>query len=121
MTDTSSQSTPHGEKLQAQGSQLAGSLAALAGWAVVFVPFLLLTLMILTAVLEPSRSIADIRNIAIMIGGALLLFCMIAAPHLLGQAVRFKERAMWRAAIITGIPAACVIVYFVFRFLSNLG
>ena len=51
----------------------------------------------------------------------ILMFCMIAAPHLLGQAVRFRERAMWRSALITGVPTVCVVVYFIFRWLSNLG
>lgn len=100
---------------------LAGSVASLAGWLVVALPIILMSVMIFAEVMRPDRGMWDPRNIALMFAGAALLFAMIAFPHLLGQAIRFRERAMKRAAIITGVPTACVVGYFIFRWLSNLG
>ncbi|MFB9166531.1 hypothetical protein [Arthrobacter psychrochitiniphilus] len=121
MTENSRLEPTPNERVKQERSQLTGTLVALIGWAVVVVPIILMAVFILAAVLEPSQSMASPARLALIFGGAVLLFCMIAAPHLLGQAVRFKERAMWRAALLTGIPTVCVILYFVFRWLSNLG
>lgn len=121
MTDTSQTPTsPRGQAAQAR-SQLTGSIVSLIGWLVVALPIILMSVVIFAEVMRPDRGMWDLRNLALMFAGALLMFCMIAFPHLLGQAVRFRERAMWRSAIITGVPTACVVVYFVFRWLSNLG
>ncbi|WP_449372021.1 hypothetical protein [Arthrobacter psychrolactophilus] len=121
MTETPSHSPAHDELRRHQRSQLKGSMVSLVAWAVVILPIILLAILVFATVLEPSASIATPGRIAIAVGGAALLFCMIAAPHLLGQAVRFRERAMWRAALVTGIPTVCVVLYFIFRWLSNLG
>ena len=119
MTDTPSHPPVHGELRHNQRSQLSGTVASLIGWVIVIVPIVLLAVLIFAAVIDPSAGMATPGRIAIAVGGAALLFCMIAAPHLLGQAVIHRERAMWRAALITGIPAACVVIYFLFRWLSN--
>ncbi|ALO67918.1 hypothetical protein AS189_17310 [Arthrobacter alpinus] len=121
MTENPSLTPAHGDRVQQERSQLAGTVVALVGWAVVVVPIILMSVLIFAAVMEPSQSLAAPARVALIFAGAVLLFCMIAAPHLLGQAVRFKEKAMWRAALITGIPTVCVVLYFVFRWLSNLG
>ena len=121
MTDTSNHPAPHGEHLAPQRSHLSGTVVSLVGWLVVIVPIILMAVLIFAAVLNPSAGMAAPGRIALIFLGAALLFCMSAAPHLLGQAVIYRERAMWRAALITGIPTVAVIVYFVFRWLSNLG
>lgn len=121
MTDTSSHPAAHGEHLQPQRSQLVGTIVSLVGWVVVILPIIMMSALIFAEVMRPDRGMWDPRNIALMLIGAVLLFCMIAAPHLLGQAVRFRERAMWRAALVTGIPTVSVVLYFVFRWVANLG
>ncbi|ALV44387.1 hypothetical protein MB46_01490 [Arthrobacter alpinus] len=121
MTETPSHPSVHGEVRHNQRSQLSGTVVSLIGWVVVILPIIMLAILIFAAVMDPSASMTAPGRAAIAIGGAALLFCMIAAPHLLGQAVIHRERAMWRAALITGIPAACVVLYFAFRFLGNLG
>src|SRR4051794_32467101 len=98
MTDVHSP-TPANESLRhQQRMQLQGTLTSLGAWVVVIIPIVLLAIIIFAAVMEPSAGMSTPGRIAIAFGGAALLFCMIAAPHLLGQAVRFRERAMWRAA-----------------------
>ncbi|POH60151.1 hypothetical protein [Arthrobacter glacialis] len=121
MTDASSRSSAHGEELLPPRSQLVGTLASLGGWVVVIVPMIVMALIIFSAVTNPDGGMATVGKVALIFLGAALLFCMIAAPHLLGQAVIHRERAMWRAAAITGIPTAAVVLYVVFRWLSNLG
>lgn len=121
MTDISGAQTPKGQQVPQERSALVGSTVSLVGWLVVLVPIILMSVVIFAEVMRPDRGMWDMRNIALMFGGALLMFCMITFPHLLGQAVRFRERTMWRSAIITGIPTICVVVYFIFRWLSNLG
>lgn len=114
---------PASPKQQAplERSQLVGSVVALAGWVVVALPIVLMVAVIFAEIMRPDRGMWDPRNLALMLLGAVLLFCMVAFPHLLGHAVRFRERAMWRSAIITGVPTVCVVVYFVVRWLANLG
>lgn len=121
MTDTSSHPAPHGEGLQPQRSQQTGTLVSLIGWTAVLLPIILMSITIFAAVLEPSDGMAAPGRVGLMFLGAVLLFCMIASPHLLGQAVIYRERAMWRAALYTAIPTVGVIIYFLFRWLSNLG
>lgn len=121
MTDTSGSPASHGAALSPQRSQLVGTVVSLITWLVVALPIILMSVIIFAEVMRPDRGMWDPRNIALMLIGAVLLFAMIAFPHFLGQAVRFRERAMWRAAIITGVPTVCVVFYFVFRWLSNLG
>ena len=121
MTDTSGTPASHGETLAPQRSQLVGTVVSLIAWLVVALPIILMSLTIFAEVMKPDRGMWHPRNLALMFSGAILMFCMIAAPHLLGQAVRFRERAMWRSALITGVPTVCVVVYFIFRWLSNLG
>lgn len=121
MTDTSGAPASHGAALSPQRSQLVGSVVSLIMWLVVALPIVLMSILIFAEVMRPDRGMWDPRNIALMAIGAVLMFCMVAAPHLIGQAVRFRERAMWRSAIITGVPTVCVVGYFIFRWLSNLG
>ncbi len=121
MTDTTRRSTPHGEDPRRESSQLTGALVSLAAWVVVALPIILLAVLVFAEVMAPDRGLADPRNLALMFGGAVLLLCMLATPHLMGQAARFRERAMWRAALLTGIPTAVVIMYFIFRWLGNAG
>lgn len=121
MTDASSRPRSHGEELLAPRSQLVGTLVSLGGWVVVIVPMIVMALLIFAAVTNPAGGMATIGRVALIFLGAVLLFCMIAAPHLLGQAVIHRERAMWRAAAVTGIPTVAVILYVIFRWLSNLG
>ena len=121
MTDISSHPAPHGEDLKPQRSQQTGTLVSLIGWTVVLLPIILMSITIFAAVVNPSAGMAAPGRLALMFLGAILLFCMIASPHLLGQAVIHRERAMWRAAVATSIPTVAVIMYFVFRWLSNLG
>lgn len=109
-----------GERQKQERSQLTGTLVSLAGWAVVVLPIILMSIFIFAAVMEPSQGMAAPARLALIFAGAALLFCMIATPHLLGQAVRFKEKAMWRAALFTGIPTVCVILFFAYRWLANL-
>lgn len=59
-------------------------------------------------------------SVALGILGFVATLSMLAFPPLLSQAGRFKEKAMLRAALITGIPTVCVVLYFVFRWLNNL-
>lgn len=101
-------------------SQLTGTLVAAAGWLVVVIPIIAMALIIFAAVTNPATSIATVGKIALIILGAALLFCMIATPHLLGQAAIHRERDMWRAALWTGIPTVCVILYLAVRWLANL-
>lgn len=121
MTDSTPNPAIHGEHLQPQRSRLTGSVVSLIGWVVVILPIIVMSALIFTAVLNPDAGLATPGKIGLMFLGAVLLFCMIAAPHLLGQAVVYRERAMWRAAAVTGIPTLCVIAYLLFRWLSNLG
>ncbi|MFQ4147687.1 hypothetical protein AAGW05_03160 [Arthrobacter sp. LAPM80] len=121
MTETPGLPPVHGEQLRPQRSQLTGTVVSLIGWAVVILPIILMAILILATVIEPSASLATPGKLALILLGAVLLFCMIAAPHLLGQAVIHRERALWRGAIITGIPTVAVILYFIFRWLGNLG
>lgn len=121
MTDASGAQATQDQNVPQQRSQLAGSVVALAGWVVVALPIVLMAVVIFAEIMRPDRGMWDPRNLALMLLGAVLLFCMIAFPHLLGQAVRFRERAMWRSAIITGVPTVCVVVYFLYRWLANLG
>ncbi|AIY03431.1 hypothetical protein ART_3832 [Arthrobacter sp. PAMC 25486] len=121
MTDTSGPPASHGAALAPQRSQLVGTVVSLVTWLVVALPIILMSVIIFAEVMRPDRGMWDPRNIALMFVGAVLMFAMVASPHLLGQAVRFRERAMWRSAIITGVPTLCVVVYFIFRWLSNLG
>lgn len=109
-----------GEELPPR-SQLTGTVVSLIAWAVVALPIVLLAVVVFAEVMQPDRGLADPRNLALMFGGAVLLFCMLATPHLMGQAARFRERAMWLAALATGIPTAGVVLYFIFRWLGNLG
>ena len=121
MTENSSLPSAPGNHVRHERSPLAGTVVSLVAWVVVVLPIILMSVLIFAAVMEPSQGMAAPARVALIIAGAVLLFCMIATPHLLGQAVRFKEKAMWRAALITGIPTVCVVLYFVFRWLSNLG
>lgn len=125
MTHTTRPRAPRGEAQgegpSTQSSQLTGTVVSLIAWAVVALPLILLAVLIFAEVMQPDRGLADPRNLALMFGGAVLLLCMLATPHLMGQAARFQERAMWLAALATGIPTAGVIVYFLVRWLSNLG
>lgn len=121
MTDTTRQPGRHGADLRRPRSQLTGTLVSLAAWLVVALPIILLAVVIFAEVMAPDRGLADPRNVALMFGGAILLLCMLATPHLMGQAARFRERAMWRAALLTGIPTAGVVTYFIFRWLGNVG
>lgn len=121
MTDTPSNPPVHGERLEKQRSQLTGTVVSLIGWVVVVLPIILMSVVIFAAVMSPDSGMAAPGKVALIFLGAALLFCMIAAPHLLGQAVIYRERAMWRAALVTGIPTVCVVLYFMFRWLSNLG
>lgn len=124
MTHTTSNPAASGD---AQGeelpprSQLTGTVVSLIAWAVVALPIVLLAVVVFAEVMQPDRGLADPRNLALMFGGAVLLFCMLATPHLMGQAARFRERAMWLAALATGIPTVGVVLYFIFRWLGNLG
>lgn len=120
MTDSQSLPTSPSQQMRPQRSQLVGTVVSLIGWVVVIVPIILMSAVIFAHIMNPENGITAPKNVALIFLGAILLFCMIAAPHLLGQAVRFRERAMWRAALITALPTVCVIVYFVFRWLSNL-
>lgn len=121
MTEIPSLPSASGDRVRQERSPLTGTVVSLIAWAVVALPIVLMSLFIFAAVMEPSQGMAAPARVALIFAGAALLFCMIATPHLLGQAVRFKEKAMWRAALITGIPTVCVVLYFVFRWLSNLG
>lgn len=121
MTENPSTMPTPAERQKLERSQLIGTLVALGGWLVVTLPIILMSIFIFAAVMEPSQGMATPARLALIFAGAALLFCMLATPHLLGQAVRFKEKAMWRAALITGIPTVCVVFYFVFRWLANLG
>ncbi|MDO5751939.1 hypothetical protein [Arthrobacter sp.] len=121
MTDASSHPTPGTKSSPQTRSQLTGTVVSLIGWVVVILPIVLMSVMIFASVLDPSAGMAAPARVGLMFLGAILLFCMIATPHLLGQAVIYRERAMWRAALITGIPTVAVILYFLFRWLSNLG
>lgn len=121
MTDATRRPPVHGEELLPPRSQLVGTLVSLLGWVVVILPIILMGVLIFSAVTNPAGGMATVGKIALMFLGAVLLLCMIAAPHLLGQAIIHRERAMWRAAAVTGIPTVAVIVYLVFRWLSNLG
>lgn len=121
MTDTSGSPASRSEALAPQRSALVGSVVSLVAWLVVALPIVMMSVIIFAEVMRPDRGMWDPRNIALMFIGAVLMFAMIAFPHFLGQAVRFRERAMWRSAIITGVPTVCVVIYFVFRWISNLG
>ncbi len=121
MTDTSRHPEIHGEHLQPQRSRLTGTVVSLIGWVVVILPIIVMSVLIFATILNPDGGLAAPGKVGLMFLGALLLFCMIAAPHLLGQAVVYRERAMWRAALVTGIPTLGVIAYLIFRWLSNLG
>lgn len=101
-------------------SQLAGTLVSLIAWIVLIVPVVLIALIIFAGVTRPDSSVIVVGKIGLIILGVVLLFCMIAFPHLLGQAVIHRERAMYRAAIVTGIPTAGVLVYLLIRWLMNL-
>lgn len=120
MTDPSRQPAPHREQLLPPRPQLTGTLVSLLGWVVVIIPIIAMALIIFAAVTNPDTSIATVGKIALIVLGAALLFCMIAAPHLLGQAVIHRERDMWKAALWTGIPTLAVILYLAFRWLVNL-
>lgn len=120
MTDASGRPRAHGEELLPPRSQLVGTIVSLVGWVVVILPIILMSVLIFSAVTNPDGGMATAGKIALMFLGAILLFCMIAAPHLLGQAVIHRERAMWRAAAVTGLPTVAVILYLTFRWLSNL-
>ncbi|MDD0857022.1 hypothetical protein NHF46_02825 [Arthrobacter alpinus] len=50
-------------------------------------------------------------SVALGILGFVATLSMLAFPPLLGQAGRFKEKAMLRVALITGIPTVCVVLY----------
>lgn len=121
MTENPSLQPSPAERVKLERSQLVATLVSLAGWVVVIVPIILMALLVFATVMEPSQSLATPGRLALIFLGAVLLFCMIATPHLLGQAVRFKEKAMWRAALVTGIPTVCVILFFVYRWMANLG
>lgn len=121
MTDTSGTPASHGEALAPQRSQLIGTVTSLVTWLVVVLPIILMSIIIFAEVMSPDRGMWAPRNLALMFLGAVLMFAMISFPHFLGQAVRFRERAMWRSALITGVPTVGVVVYFIFRWLSNLG
>ena len=120
MTDSTRRPAPRREQLIPPRPQLLGAMVSLAGWVVMVIPILAVSLIIFAAVVNPDTSIVTVGRIALIILGAALLFCMIAAPHLLGQAVIHRERDMWKAALWTGIPTICVIFYLAFRWLLNL-
>ncbi|MFC8302833.1 hypothetical protein ACFUCV_04015 [Specibacter sp. NPDC057265] len=96
-------------------------MVSLVVWAVVALPIVLLALLIFAQLMQADSGLAAPRNLGLIFGGAILLLCMLATPHLMGQAARFRERAMWLAALATGVPTAGVVVYFIFRWLGNLG
>lgn len=121
MTEASGIPAPQDQQVPQERSQLVASVVSLIGWLVVALPIILMSVVIFAEIMRPDRGMWDPRNLLLMFVGALLMFCMIAFPHLLGQAVRFRERGMWRSAIITGVPTVCVVIYFVIRWLSNLG
>lgn len=119
MTDHNNQPPRQPDRLLPQRSQAVGSAVTLVGWLVVIIPIIAMALLIFAAVTNPDASLATVGKIGLIVLGAVLLFCMIAAPHLLGQAVIHRERGMWRAALWTGIPTVCVILYIVFRWLGS--
>lgn len=121
MTNSTSPKLPPREQLLPPRSQLTGTIVSFVGWVVVIVPIIAMALLIFAAVTNPNTSIVAIGKIALIFLGAVLLFCMIAAPHLLGQAVIHRERGMWRAALVTGIPTVCVILFIAFRWLGSSG
>lgn len=108
------------ERAHLERSQLAGTITSLVGWVVVVLPIILMSLLIFAEVLRPDRGMWHPASLALMFGGALLLLCMVTFPHFVGQAVRFREKAMLRAALITGIPTAAVVLFFVVRWIANL-
>jgi len=113
MTEPTKQPAAKSDHLLAPRSQLVGTVAALVGWAVVIVPIIATAALLFVTVVNPDTSLANFGKIALIVLGAVLLFCMIAAPHFVGQAVIHRERAMWRAALWTGIPTVAVILFLV--------
>lgn len=120
MTDSANRPARKREELLPPRSQLTGTLVALLGWVLVVIPIIAMSLLIFAWFTDPATSIAAVGKIALIVLGAALLFCMIAAPHLLGQAVIHRERDMWKAALWTGIPTLAVILYLAFRWLLHL-
>ncbi len=121
MTDSPGTPAPHGEALAPQRSQFTGAVTTLVAWVAVILPIILMAVTIFAEIMRPDQGMWTARNLSLMFLGALLLLCMIAFPQFLGNAVRFREKAMWRSAIITGIPTVAVMVYFIFRWMANLG
>jgi hypothetical protein len=119
MTGPQNPAAPRREQQLPPRPQLAGTVAALVGWVVVIVPIIAMALIIFATVTNPGSSIATVGKIALIVLGAVLLFCMISAPHLLGQAVIHRERALWKAALWTGVPTVGVLLYLAFRWLLN--
>ncbi|WP_104089175.1 hypothetical protein [Arthrobacter sp. GMC3] len=111
MTEPTLPPAAKSEQLLAPRSQLVGTVAALVGWIVVIVPIIATAALVFILVMNPDTSLANIGKIGLIFLGAVLLFCMIAAPHLVGQAVIHRERAMWLAALWTGIPTVAVIIF----------
>jgi len=119
MTDPQKNRTRQAEKQLPQRPQYVGIVVSLLGWAIVAVPILVISVLIFSVITTPDSSLISVGKFAVGIAGALLLFCMIAAPHLLGQAVVFRERGMRLAALVTGIPTVCAILYVVARWILN--
>lgn len=112
--------TAKSEQLQAPRSQLTGTLASLVCWAIVIVPLIVMATLMFGLVMNPDTSLVNIGKIALIILGAVLLFCMIAAPHFVGQAVIHRERAMWLAALWTGIPTAGAIIFLLVVWIGSI-
>lgn len=119
MTDPSFTPDVRSEPLRPQRSQMTGTLVSLLAWIVVIVPMCGMALIIFAAVTNPSTSLATISKLVLIVLGVLLMFCMVITPHMMGQAVIYRERALWKAALWTGIPTVGVILYLVFRWLLN--
>lgn len=120
MSEPAKKSQAASETMLVPRSQLTGTLVSLLGWIVLIVPMLLISFIIFAAVTQPNSTVFAVTKIGLIVLGVALLFCMIAFPQLLGQAVIHRERDMYRAAIITGIPTAGVVIYLLIRWLSNL-
>lgn len=100
--------------------QKFGAMATLIAWVIETVPIIAISLIIFAEVVSPDSSALSLGKLVIIVLGVALLFCMIAFPQLLGNAVVHRERGLWRSALITGISTAGAILYIIFRWLANL-
>ena len=97
----------------------AGIIAV--GWALLAYPVALLAVLSMIVMTGSLDSTVTAYGVAVGILGLLASLAMAVFPLLLGLAVKTRRRALWFAAILTGVLTVAMCAYLAVEWLIPLG